>query len=366
MPNGSAVRDTRPCAGRIVPDDAPRAVSQAGDNLAPMYERLLEMIEARFSTDDLPKAERWASWCDASTRQTVPSLIHTENQDDFRGVASLLNLGAVKVSVLTFSPLHMSRTPKLIRQSDPDVYLLGFFLRGQLGFTHSGLTDKAGHRDLVLLDSSRPYWGGSAHDRAISCLVVAVPRHLIPIRSDTFRRLVAVRISGREGLGALLARHLIGTVRNTVDFTMADAVRLGTVVVDLLAALCAHELEAVSALPAETQRRALHAQILEFIERRLGDPDLSPDAVAAAHRISSRYLYLLFQEQGLTVAGWIRQRRLDRCRHDLTDPGQRASTIHAIGARWGFTDAAHFSRVFRAAYGMSPRDYRHLLPDGRT
>ncbi|WP_254393699.1 helix-turn-helix domain-containing protein [Streptomyces buecherae] len=33
--------------------------------------------------------------------------------------------------------------------------------------------------------------------------------------------------------------------------------------------------------------------------------------------------------------------------------------IQAIAARWGYTDAAGFSRAFGAAYGMAPSDFRH-------
>jgi AraC-like DNA-binding protein len=29
--------------------------------------------------------------------------------------------------------------------------------------------------------------------------------------------------------------------------------------------------------------------------------------------------------------------------------------------RWGFTDAAHFSRVFRNRYGQSPREFRKVM-----
>ncbi|MGW9499321.1 helix-turn-helix domain-containing protein [Streptomyces prasinus] len=49
------------------------------------------------------------------------------------------------------------------------------------------------------------------------------------------------------------------------------------------------------------------------------------------------------------------------CHRDLTDPRLRSRSIRAIATRWGFVDAAHFSRAFRAAYGVSPRDHR-----GRT
>jgi len=58
------------------------------------------------------------------------------------------------------------------------------------------------------------------------------------------------------------------------------------------------------------------------------------------------------------VAGWTRQRRMDRCRRDLADPGLAARPIAAIAARWGFSSAADFSRAFRAAHGMPPSEYR--------
>ncbi|MEU8386459.1 helix-turn-helix domain-containing protein [Streptosporangium sp. NPDC048865] len=99
-----------------------------------------------------------------------------------------------------------------------------------------------------------------------------------------------------------------------------------------------------------------------FVERHLGDPALTPDGIAAAHGISTRHLYTLFREEGRTVAAWIRERRLERCRRDLADPSLRDRSIHAIAARWGFTDKAHFSRAFRARYDMTPSDCRHGLP----
>jgi AraC-like DNA-binding protein len=34
--------------------------------------------------------------------------------------------------------------------------------------------------------------------------------------------------------------------------------------------------------------------------------------------------------------------------------------VSAVAARWGLTNAAHFSRAFRAAYGVSPVEYRRL------
>jgi hypothetical protein len=51
---------------------------------------------------------------------------------------------------------------------------------------------------------------------------------------------------------------------------------------------------------------------------------------------------------------------LERCRRDLLDPSLGDVPVSAIAARWGLTNAAHFSRAFRAAYGASPVEYRRL------
>ncbi|MQA88204.1 MAG: helix-turn-helix domain-containing protein [Streptosporangiales bacterium] len=56
------------------------------------------------------------------------------------------------------------------------------------------------------------------------------------------------------------------------------------------------------------------------------------------------------------MAGWIRQRRLEACRQDLADPALAYRSVAAIAARRGFTSAAHFSRVFKAAHGAKARN----------
>jgi AraC-like DNA-binding protein len=44
------------------------------------------------------------------------------------------------------------------------------------------------------------------------------------------------------------------------------------------------------------------AQFHAFIWENLGDPNLTPGAIAAAHHISLRYLHKLFHAEGQTVA----------------------------------------------------------------
>ncbi|GAA4539294.1 helix-turn-helix domain-containing protein [Pseudonocardia xishanensis] len=100
---------------------------------------------------------------------------------------------------------------------------------------------------------------------------------------------------------------------------------------------------------------ALRASMDSWIDRHLLDAELSPEAIAAAHAVSVRTVYRLFERNGETFRQVVRTRRLDRARQELAD-GDRP--VAAIAARWGFADASHFSRTFKTAFGVSPRDFR--------
>ncbi|HEU5111063.1 MAG TPA: helix-turn-helix domain-containing protein, partial [Micromonosporaceae bacterium] len=175
---------------------------------------------------------------------------------------------------------------------------------------------------------------------------------------DRLNELSARRLSGQVGMSALLSHHLRCLVSHAEQYRPADAARLGTVTLDLVAATLAGQLDHDPAGARASGDAATYARVHAFVERRLGDPELSPRTIAAAQHISTRTLHRIFHAHGTTVGTLIRTRRLERCRHDLADPRRAAESIHHIAERWGFRDAAHFSRTFRAEYGISPHGVR--------
>jgi AraC-like DNA-binding protein len=194
-------------------------------------------------------------------------------------------------------------------------------------------------------------------------VVIGFPRQLLPVGRDDARRLTAVRVRGDRGVGRLassLARQLPRQLGARSPAGPASRARLGAALLDLLTVALASQVDVGDQVPADTQQRALLLRVHAFVEERLSDPQLSPAVIAAAHHMSVRSLYKLFEDQETTLASWIRRRRLERCRQALMDPAQRAVPVSTIAARWGLTNAAHFSRVFRAAYGMAPVDYRRM------
>ncbi|AVH55897.1 MULTISPECIES: helix-turn-helix domain-containing protein [Streptomyces] len=315
-----------------------------------------------FRTSVVPAVERFDYWHGMMNDTMVPNRLRSDHAPDFRAQLRLMDLGAVQVSGLRYPPLETYRPAKLIRRSDPESYQLMLNLRGSHRILQGGHDTAGAAGEMVLYDTSRPWhgWAEGAAGSAISGIMVQVPRALLPLPQDGVRSLTAARLSGGTGVGGLLACFLKQLIGHDGSYTPADAVRLTTVLVDLLAAVCAHHLEAERLLPLETQHHTLFLRVRAFIEHHLADPELTPAAVAAAHNVSTRQLYRLFQTRGLTVAGWIRRRRLENCHRDLADPRHDHRPVQAVAARWGLTDKAHFSRLFRAAYGMPPGDYRRV------
>ena len=121
--------------------------------------------------------------------------------------------------------------------------------------------------------------------------------------------------------------------------------------------LCESDLP-VPEYARSARRISLLRQIHAYIDAHLDDPALTPATIAAEHFISKRYLHRLFAGLGTSVGECIRDRRLQRVRQDLADPLLADKTVSAIGARWGFTSAAHFSRAFRRVHGVPPGEYR--------
>jgi AraC-like DNA-binding protein len=321
------------------------------------------MIGTVFRSADVPTEDRFEYWRELVHRAIAPTDISSEHTIDFWAEQRLLELGPVMVWPASFLPTRFRRTEKLIRQVDPELFHLSLILDGGLGLDHAGRSELCGPRDLWVTDSSQPYDVRPPDDgnlRVITGVGVDFPKALLPLPPDRVRELLGRRLPGREGTGALLADFLTGLDREANSLQPSDAPRLGTVLVDLLTAWFAQLLEVEGTLPPETRHRAMTERIRAFIRQNLHDPELTPATIAAAHHISISYLHRLFQDEvrGETVAAWIRSRRLEGARRDLADPTLDATPIHAIASRWGLPRGSGFTRVFRSAYGLSPRECR--------
>lgn len=281
----------------------------------------------------------------------------------YRGTVLTRSLMGAWMSLLDSSPVEAHRTPSLIRHDAAEVYKLEVELGGRVVSTADDREAVLHAGDFAIYDMTRPYASGPYPSTESSAepfrlLGVMIPKPLLPLSPDLIGQLTATRFSGQTGIGKLISTILAHLATDLDSYEQVEADAAITAALDLLTAGLAGRLELGSAVPERTRRSALLARIHAFIERYLGEPTLCPSMVAAANHVSLRQLHKLFEAEGVTVAGWIRARRLECCRRDLVDPRNRSSSVHAIGARWGLTDPAHFSRIFRTAYGAPPGEYR--------
>jgi AraC-like DNA-binding protein len=278
------------------------------------------------------------------------------NVTTFKGGVAARDLGTVTLAEVAASRAVVERTPRLIRMDDPEFYKFGLQISGSCIIEQSGREAALKPGDFAIYDTSRPYRISFGDE--FRMLVAMFPRSVVQLPSAQMAGLTAVRLAGDQGLASLLAPLMRGLAADSVAGGGAIAVHLGDAVVDLVTAAFAQQLTV--ALPEESgaRHRALVAQVYRFIDENLANPDLSSVLIAAAHFVSVRQLQKAFGAEGESVTAVIRQRRLERCRRDLADPGLVERPIAALGARWGFLDAAHFSRLFRSTFGVSPREYR--------
>jgi AraC-like DNA-binding protein len=258
--------------------------------------------------------------------------------------------------VQTSTPHSVHRTRGLIRRDSPELYRVVLAMSGSPLLVQDGRSARLSRGEFAIYDFTRPY--ELTYDSAVQLAVFSFPRESLALPLDSVGRITAVPIAADGGTGALAAPLLRRVTLDLETYQPASAARLSTVVMDLLTAAVAERVEAAGSVPAQSRERTLLLCVHAFIEAHLGEIDLAPGIVAAAHHVSVRHLHRLFETQQTTVAGWIRHRRLERCRKDLADPAQYAVPVSAVAARWGLPDSAHFSRLFRRTYGLPPAEYR--------
>jgi AraC-like DNA-binding protein len=314
-------------------------------------------VSVLFRSEHAPIESRFDYWRHVIGNSLVPLETRFDHAPDFPAQILTSEIGPVRLTDSATGPGASFRTPKMIRRSDPDVYMISVLISGEMTVEQDDRQDRLQPGDLAFFDPSRP---ARRIFSAMRNVVVSVPRAMLPFSQDDLAQLTAVRIPGDRGAGALgsaLARQL---ATSADDVTAAEAARLAPTVVDLLSVALASRLDRARTVPIEAQHRARLHRVYAFIESELSDPDLSPASVAAAQHVSIRYLHKLFEAQPTTVGKWIRQRRLERCRQDLLDPALAERPVSAIAARWGVLNSAHFSRAFRTEYGLPPAEYRTL------
>lgn len=129
------------------------------------------------------------------------------------------------------------------------------------------------------------------------------------------------------------------------------------------AAVCESVLGLLTTTLAEQCRRSgdpvalpavLKLRVRQYVQSNLSDPELSIPRIAEALRCSTRYLHRIFEAEDSSLERLIWTLRLERCHAALAHEANTGRSTAEIGYAWGFKSSAHFSRLFKRHFGVTP------------
>lgn len=315
------------------------------------------MITTQFSDEEFGK------WRDEIASAFVPVNVVPRvegGNEQPAGVLTAGTLGSLQIREVSGSAIDVYRTPATIRRSDPGLVKVVLLLRGHGWVAQRDRQAVLGRGDIIVYDTSEPYRLRLGNDFTV--FVMMFPRTALKTPVNRVSAFTAVPIRADHGVGAVVSPFLTGLRHGLSAGSLMPNHRFEEAAIDLICASLCDDATDINGAPGA----AILVSAKSFIDTHHGDPMLNTSMVAAAHHISTRYLQKLFADTGSTVAGWIKERRLERCRHDLEDRSLLRDSIGALGARHGYIDSAHFSRLFKERYGLSPRAFReqfHANPE---
>jgi AraC-like DNA-binding protein len=311
----------------------------------------------RFSTDDLPEADRMAIFREMVGRQMLRQEMEplSDHRFHIHGTARRLPGGPFLLKCVG-SPQRAQRTGHLL--ADGDDSLLFQWTKTTRYAEHLGRELTLGPGDAVLFSCSEPR--SITLPSHFEAITIKVPRNALgPLLHDPDSCL-ARAIPANSSALRLLIRYLeILSEESSAPAPEPELQELAAAhVYDLLAVAAGATRDA-----AETaRRRGVCAARLQAVKKDIGEHlsngDFSIIGLATRHRMTPRSLQMLFEGTGTTFTEYLRNQRLDRARRMLMSRRFDHQRIIDIAFACGFGDVSYFNRCFRSRYGAAPSDMR--------
>jgi len=306
----------------------------------------------------VPGARGLAAWADILTTTHLAFDVWPTYRTprSFEGVVTRRRFGGLALVDCAASPFIGDRSAAVMGDHPEEIVGFQFVRKGVELVRESRREIALTAGDVVLWDGLQPTQVEVVEPFVKRTLIF--PRDRVLAVCPRLADVTALPPIERTGAGALLVRYLNALA---VELPQLDPASCGA------AADAALELLRAAVEPAvptsrDTRRAALRAEVRRHVRTHLPDPALDPEAIARAHAISVRALHALFEDTGESVAGLVRRERLARCYADLASPS--GGSVTEIAFRWGFRDAAHFSRVFKREFDATPSEVRHAALEG--
>ncbi|PPE67301.1 helix-turn-helix domain-containing protein [Caldimonas caldifontis] len=311
------------------------------------------MQTAVMSTDEVAPRERVPFWSDWISRLFCGLESDVYGDTDFDGRMVSAHAGAVILTRLEANRHRVMRSREKIRASDNGYLKIVAPFTGCAGVEQQGRLAWVTPGEWSIYDTTDTY--AVANPVRVEHLIVMVPKAHLVERGLVLDELMARRLGGSGGV-ARLALETMRSVYRELPGMHDEAARAAGDAITQFVHLSLIELAGRGS--AMSQREALRERIKQQVTARLADPALNVDSIAAALNCSRRHLYNAFSDEAEGVAGYILRERLEACRRELLRPAPCPRSVTEIALAHGFSNLAHFSRVFKSRFGMPPSDYR--------
>ncbi len=192
---------------------------------------------------------------------------------------------------------------------------------------------------------------------AVRYLLVGVPETRLVSHCPEWQRLLSAPICCGGGEAAMFLDSLKSLWQHHSILESARAKWIADGLVNLLGSVLAACAEARH--PQASRMEVFHKErIRTFVQAQLSNSELDIPLISRSIGLSPRYIHRLFANEPLHLMQWVWAQRLEHCYRDLVADGGNRRSIGDIAFSWGFNDPAHFSRVFRKHFGMTPREVR--------
>lgn len=300
-----------------------------------------------FDSRSLPNHARFEAW-----RATVLPLFesHLEHppQEGFSARVDAFKLRRMVICVAEFSGQRYLRRRGHRADEGADPLLIQLYLSG--GYVgHNGYrTVRVGPGDISLLDLGYSLETRAERSRALSFIV---PREAMFSFLPPEHAQIGSVIPARSAVGRILSHHLL-CVWNALHGASADE---DEHITQTVLGAVAGAFAGYGTGESQVLESHLLDAICAYIERNLSAENLTPAHLCRKFACSRARLYRLFRPLG-GVAAFVRQARLKRCFQELTEPRAIRPSVIEVAMRWGFTSQSHFSRLFRANFGITPSE----------
>ncbi|MFB7037554.1 MULTISPECIES: AraC family transcriptional regulator [unclassified Streptomyces] len=291
---------------------------------------------------------------------SVPNdVVHEAPETGIRARFDGYRVGPLDLFEMHSTGFEVRRTDRHVRRHrERPVVSVSLQTRGIHRAENAGERYLLGPDDIAVFHELAPRRYGWSGEGASRALTIGTEHLGVPV--DTVVR-ASVRLRASPVHSLLLAHLRTLWAEPGLLETDPGAAAVGNATAELLRALL------TSAAYDEDDRRVravmddtLTHRITAYVRRHLTDPELSPDRIAHAHAISRRWLYAVLKGAGIRLEQWVIAERLETACRLLVAPNHAGLPVSAVAARCGFTSPSHFTRRFRAAYGVTPREWRRL------